>query len=289
MSDKDKNPWYKNPVYLVIIGGVLAAIIGVTWAFWLNPPPPDFSIYVSPLQGTAPQGGTVTTTITVKGEHGYKQSVSLSASGQPPNVVVNVVPPIGGATPAFTSNVIVNVGSDVPVGRYEITITGLGVYGKSQNVKYILKVMPPSEVTSTPIPGIPAPTPTPTPTPTSSPTPPPDKTIFISNLQEDDEVSYHYPVKGSGNVMPDSELKIYVLIKPLDSPLPWYVQPPATIQSNGDWEADAYFGRNIEDRGHYKVCAIITAEELYTHQTFEKIPKNAGVSKIITVKHTYTH
>ena len=116
-----------------------------------------------------------------------------------------------------------------------------------------------------------------------------DHTILISDPQEYKEVTYRYTVSGASNVNPNSKLNIYVLIKPLDSPLPWYVQPPATIQSNGDWETDAYFGRDIEDRGHYKVCAIISAKELSTSQTFEKIPRNEGVSRIITVKHTFNH
>jgi len=110
-------------------------------------------------------------------------------------------------------------------------------------------------------------------------------TILINDPQEDKEVSYHYIVSGASNVNPNSKLNIYVLVKPIDVPQPWYNQPSVTIQSNGDWEADAYFGESLEDSGNYKVCAIITKQELFPGQTFDKIPKNSGMSKIIIVKH----
>jgi len=160
MSSENRRPWYKNPKYL---GPIIAAIVGAIisnplWVPIIFPPSPDFSISVNPMQGQVQQGGVITTAITVKGVHGYKGPVSLSASGLPSNVVVSFVPPIGGPIPAFTSNVMINVGPDVPVGEYKITIKGIGADGKEHSCKYILTVMPKGVK------------PTPTPSPTPSPT-----------------------------------------------------------------------------------------------------------------------
>jgi len=38
---------YKKPTIVIALGGILADIIGATWAFWLHPPTPDFSISIN--------------------------------------------------------------------------------------------------------------------------------------------------------------------------------------------------------------------------------------------------
>ena len=160
MSSENGRPWYRNPKYL---GPIIAAIVGAIisnplWVPIIFPPSPDFSISINPMQGQVPQGGVINTAITVKGVHGYRVPVSLSANGLPSNVVVSFVPQTEVPMPTFTSNVMINVGPDVPVGKYKITIKGIGADGKEHSCKYILTVMP-KEVK-----------PTPTPSPTPSPT-----------------------------------------------------------------------------------------------------------------------
>lgn len=171
MSNENKRPWYRNPVYLGIIGAVLAAIIGATWAFLLNPPPADFSIAINPMRGAVEQGGIITTAITIKGIHGYDHTVSLSASGQPSGIVITFVPPFGEATPSYTSSVTINVDSNVPVGDYTILIKGIGADGKEHSCSYTLTVKPPKA----PI----TPTPTPIPILTPTPTPPPFTPLYV--------------------------------------------------------------------------------------------------------------
>ena len=39
--------WYKKPTIVIALGGILAAIIVATWAFWLNPPSSDFNISIN--------------------------------------------------------------------------------------------------------------------------------------------------------------------------------------------------------------------------------------------------
>jgi hypothetical protein len=195
MSKENSRPWYRNPVYLGLIGAVIAAviaaIIGATWTFWLNPPPSDFSISVKPMKGEVYQGGVISTAITIEGIQGYEHQVRLEASGQPPGIVVTLVPQIGGPTPSYISTVTINVDPIVPAGDYEIVKKGRGADGKEHSCIYTLtvkpSVTPSSSVTTTPSPThIITPTPasstTPTPTPgpetepTATPTPTPHAT-----------------------------------------------------------------------------------------------------------------
>ena len=184
MSNENGGPWYGRPFIIAAIATIVVAIIGAIisnplWVPVIFPPPPDFSISVNPMQGQVPQGGVINTAITVKGEHGYKGSVSLSASGLPSNVVVSFVPQTKVPMPAFTSNMMINVGPNVPVGKYKITIKGIGADGKEHSCMYILTVMP-KEVKPTPMPSpTPSPTPTPMPSRTPSPTLTPKKVVNV--------------------------------------------------------------------------------------------------------------
>lgn len=170
MSSENRRPWYRNPAYLGPIAVIAAAIISSPlWIPLINPPPPDFSISVSPMQGSVQQGGVIQTTITVKGVHGYEYPVSLSASGQPSDVVIAFVPPFGDATPAYASTMTINVDSKVPAGDYTVIIKGTGADGKEHSCTYILIVMP-KEVE-----------PTPTPLQTPPPTPTPKKVVNVQD------------------------------------------------------------------------------------------------------------
>ncbi len=143
MSNENKTPWYKKPLIIIpVVAVILAAIVGAYFNIWLNPPPSDFSITINPMEGAVHQGGVIQTTVTIKGIHGYENSVSLSASDQPSGVVVAFTPPFGGATPAYTSNVMINVGTNVPAGDYIIIIKGTGADGKEHSSKYSLTVKP---------------------------------------------------------------------------------------------------------------------------------------------------
>jgi len=166
MSNENRRPWYKNPAYLGVIVAILAIVITIIVWQWPNPSPlSDFSISVSPMQGSVQPGGVIQTTITVKGIHGYKHSVSLSASGQPSDVIITFIPPFGEATPAYASTMTINVDSNVPAGDHTITIKGTGADGEEHACKYILTIRP-----------------TPTPPPTASATPPVEAYIVYSDI-----------------------------------------------------------------------------------------------------------
>jgi hypothetical protein len=171
MPNGTSRPWYKKPLYLAaiigVIGVILAAIIGVSYEqlFWGNPPPSDFSISTNPMHGAVQPDGVIKTDLCINCIHGYEHQVSLKATGQPSGVVVSFAPSIVGPTPLHTSTANIKVGSSVPVGVYTINIEGLGADGREHICHYILTVNPRKVISP------PTTTPSPTPSSTSSPTP----------------------------------------------------------------------------------------------------------------------
>ena len=140
----------------------------------------------------------------------------------------------------------------------------------------------------------PVPTPTPSPTPptiTPKPTPtPPTPFVDITKPKDKDKVSWRYTVEGSSSATKDSGESVYVLIWPVESDGPWWVQPTTTF-SDGSWQSYAYFGRDPrvypEDIGtSYRVVAIITKQELRGGQTFRELPDHIVRSKEIIVTRT---
>lgn len=144
MSDKKERHWYKNPIIMLpIIVAIVVPISVVFVAHWLAPPPSsDFSLSVKPMIGEVSASGVIQTTITVKGLHGYDHTVSLSASGQPTGIVISFAPPFGEAKPSYTSGVTIKVDADVPEGKYETKIKGMGADGKEHICNFILTVNP---------------------------------------------------------------------------------------------------------------------------------------------------
>lgn len=153
MSDKKERRWYKNPIIMLpIIVAIVVPISVVFVQYRLAPPSSDFSLSVKPMVGEVSASGVIQTTITVKGLHGYDHTVSLSASGQPTGIVISFAPPFGEAKPSYTSGVTIKVDADVPAGKYETKIKGMGADGKEHNCNFILTVNP--------MPFTPTPTPT---------------------------------------------------------------------------------------------------------------------------------
>ncbi|MCJ7653877.1 MAG: hypothetical protein MUO97_00995 [Dehalococcoidia bacterium] len=153
MSKGNKKPWYRNPAYLGVIVAIVAIVVSIIlWQFGPNPPRgPDFSISVSPMEGLAPQGGVIQTTITVKGAYGYVHPVSLSASGHPSDAVITFIPPLGDATPGYASTMTINVGSKVPLGDFMVTIKGSGADGKEHICNYVLTIKPTTVTPPSPV------------------------------------------------------------------------------------------------------------------------------------------
>jgi len=136
-----KNKRSKQKVAFGRALGVIVAIaaIVVTLITWQQPEQ-DFTLSVIPMHGMIQQGAVTQTTIHVKGSGGYKHPVSLSATGQPSDMLIAFSPTSGSAAPAYTSTMTVNVGAKVRPGNCIITIKGTGADGKEHNCKYTLTV-----------------------------------------------------------------------------------------------------------------------------------------------------
>ena len=284
MSNNNQRPWYKDfRIIIPAIVVILAAIIGATWAFWLNPPPSEFGISVNPMKGEVYQGGVITTAITIKGIQGYEHPVSLSASGQPSGIVVTFVPPIGGPTPSYTSSVTINVDSSVPVGDYKIVKKGTGADGKEHSCSYTLTVKP-----------LVKPTATPTATATATPTPPP-LAIIITEPSDGDKVSRSIMVKGTiaGEFLDNRYM--WVVIHPHVS-MGWWPQTGRISPYAGKWFIQAWIGLEEDVGKKFDIAVILVNED--TNQYYQNyleqgketgnypeipLPEDAGISDLITV------
>ncbi len=140
---------------IAIIAVIVTAIVGAgtIYAAFNNQPDriADFQISVNPISGSVLQGGVTQITITVKSIHNYDYDVSLSAAGHPSGMIVNPQPPSNKPEPAYTSNVIITVTSNVPEGDYPIAIKGTGADGKEHTCTYTLTVKPQNPHNSNPI------------------------------------------------------------------------------------------------------------------------------------------
>jgi hypothetical protein len=126
----------------------------------------------------------------------------------------------------------------------------------------------------TPTPPTITPTPTPTPAPTTTLTP----TITISSPTEGDQVSLRHIVEGTSAGVYGSNLKIYVLVYPIEVGR-WWVQPDVNILPNGNWDTNVYFGdpaNPSKDIGKkFRISVIATSVKLKEGEQLENIPDNA--------------
>jgi len=114
--------------------------------------------------------------------------------------------------------------------------------------------------------------------------------IEITSLKDGAEVSWRYDIQGvtQGNVS-CSKLNLYLLVFPIESNGPWWVQPQIVCNANGHWEGSTYFGRNPaeypEDKGTlFYVIAIATNTELETGQQWYSLPDYVYAANAILVR-----
>jgi len=226
----------------VAILGVIVAIAGiiVTVVIWQKPPKEtDFTVAVSPMEGTTQQGGATQTTLRVRGQGGYKHPVSLSATGQPSGVRIAFAPPSGTAAPAYDSTMTVSTGMEVPAGEFPVTITGIGADGTEHKCMYTLRV-----------------------TSVVPPLPPPVLDIKITTPKIDEEVPMGITVEGTiSGELPQGRY-MWVVINPHTSPGQWWPQGGRVQPWGGRWNAPAILGREKEDQGvKFDIAAIHVNEK----------------------------
>jgi len=212
----------------------------------------DFSISVDPMEGKVEQGGVVQTSITVESINGYDKSISLSSSQQPSGVVITFVRPIGGASPSYTSNLMINVDKSVLIGKHEIEIKGQGADGKMHSTYYNLLVVPHNNVedniTNYAVKDDPA-----------------VSIVEITYPNDNTLVDYQETVRGTSKNIPEGST-IWVVVLSSNR---YYPQPnsAAISSNNGEWYSPAYLGEPYSTNVKMDICAIIADSN--TQQDFE--------------------
>jgi parallel beta-helix repeat protein len=100
-----------------------------------------FSISVSQTSGWVAQGGVKTVIVSLTPHGDFDSTVSLSASGLPPDATAAFEPPSG--TPSFTSTLTISIPLTTPTGTYTVNIMGAGG-GDNHLTTYSLNVLTPS-------------------------------------------------------------------------------------------------------------------------------------------------
>jgi hypothetical protein len=262
--------------------GVLVAIAAIVVTLITRPrPEQDFTLSVIPMQGTIQQGAVTQTTIHVKGTGGYKHPVSLSTTGQIPDVLIAFSPPFGSAAPAYTSTMTVNVGAKVRPGDCIITIKGTGADGKEHTCKYTLSISIPSKSVNVK-------------TETTEPIP----QVAITTPKSEEEVPISTTVTGTiSGKLPEGRY-MWVVINPHTSPGQWWPQGGRIEPWSGHWNAPVILGREAEDKGvEFDIAVILVNEEgnnqynTYLETGVEtgnypgiSLPRSAATVQRITVK-----
>lgn len=256
----------KNIELLILfLGVVVALVIGI---YDHQDGLSDFSISVDTMEGKVEQGGVVQTSITVESINGYDKSISLSSSQQPSGVVITFDRPIGGASPSYTSNLMINVDKSVSIGNYKIEIKGQGADGKMHSTYYNLFVVPHNNVqdniTNYAVKDDPA-------VPIVEITYPNDNTL----------VDYQETVRGTSKNIPEGST-IWVVVLSSNR---YYPQPnSAAINSNnGEWYSPAYLGEPYSTNVKMDICAIIAdsnAQQAFETYLAQPADKRKGLDRL---------
>lgn len=116
----------------------------------------------------------------------------------------------------------------------------------------------------------------------SQPPPPPSPqpvTLVVSYPKTGDEVDWMTYVTGnSTGIVTNKTLKLFLLVYPVESEGPWFVQNSPKVNPDGSWSGLVYFGRNPdihpEDRGdRYLLSAIVTTANLQPGETLTEFPE----------------
>jgi PKD repeat protein len=110
-------------VTLQVTNGLGSDTITKTDYITVTPPPPDFTISVSPAKQVIKRGGSTSYTVSVTPSNGFTGQVTLSVTGQPSGTTTSFSPnPLDGSAPA-SSTLFVGTSSTTKQGKYTLTIT----------------------------------------------------------------------------------------------------------------------------------------------------------------------
>jgi PKD repeat protein len=124
----------QNPSHVYTIAGTYSVTLTATNSLGSNtitksnyitatPPPPDFTITVSPTKRQIQRGSSTSYTISVTPTNGFTGQVTLSVSGQPSGTTTSFSPnPLNVSAPA-SSTLSIGTSSTTPRGNNTLTIT----------------------------------------------------------------------------------------------------------------------------------------------------------------------
>ncbi len=229
----NNRPWYKDVRWLIgaIVVPVALTAIPIVIVY-INP---NFHMIVNPLTIEAEQGSTAEAIITVNSNR-YKKEVGLITQERPSGVRVFYSPEIG--IPPFTSNIIIKIDQQAPVGTHEITILGVGADGKERSCKYILDIYP-----------IPL-----------------QYKIEITHPNDNASVEMREIVKGASQNI-TAELLIWIIVYPHEIDRFYPQDKPATIQAEGNWASSTLIG--VEDDVGKKFDIITVLADESVNKEFE--------------------
>jgi PKD repeat protein len=122
-------------VTLQVTNGLGSDTITKTDYITVTPPPPDFTISVSPAKQVVKRGGSTSYTVSVTPTNGFTGQVTLSVTGQPSGTTTTFSPnPLDGSAPA-SSTLFVGTSSTTKQGNNTLTITAT-----SGNITHTAKV-----------------------------------------------------------------------------------------------------------------------------------------------------
>ena len=183
----------------------------------------DFSISVSPSNGTVLENGATETTVKVTSANGYGQDILLSVSGQTSGIDFSFNPSQINPKQNSQSTLTLRAASDTPVGDYRLTIVGTGSDGVKHDATFTLTV---TQVLPT---------------------------VKISSPKGGDGVNTSITVEGTAQNVP-SDQTLWVFVRGSDRYYP--MTAPATITVTGTWSSPAYVGGDNDTGKPFTLCAV---------------------------------
>ncbi|MFF7454458.1 M28 family peptidase [Kitasatospora sp. NPDC008115] len=119
---------------------------GVAYTLWKTSvgsgpiPTNDFSVAVNPATGNVKPGQSTTATVSTQTTSGSAQTVNLSVSGAPAGVTASVSP--SSVQSGGSATLSVAVGSSVPNGTYNLTVTGTGSVSHTSSYSLVVSSDP---------------------------------------------------------------------------------------------------------------------------------------------------
>ena len=214
------------------------------------------------------------------------ESLTLTVRVEPSGSGIIIVSPLPGEEGKYTKGTVVTLTAR-PVSEYAFFYWkefGIGIGGKDS----ISVVMDSDKYLAAfflPIAHAAPPTPVPV-EPTGTPPSRDPPIVSITSPKTFSAVSWQQQIRGtSQRIVSDPKLNIYLLIYPIETNGPWWVQPKIIIDPQGNWVSTGYFGRDPKQfpediNKSFNMIAIATPSTLEPGQQWYSLPEYIARSQI---------